>query len=220
MSVVGRTPTIPADFNVNIESCFEEFGRAIDLEERRIYLYGAISSLDCEENNAFLTVSMTSRIVEYIMSINRADAGIPIEDRRPIRLYINSPGGDVTEGFALVSTIELSKTPVWTINVGEWCSMAFLIGITGHKRLSLPNMTFLMHEGTSFAGGSASKMQDRAKFDERFQSEVIKKHILRHSVMDSETYDAQERVEFYMLPEDALKYGFIDEVVTDIDTIL
>lgn len=220
MPVVGRKPTIPADFNVNIESCFEEFGRAVDLEERRIYLYGAISSLGCEENNAFLTVSMTSRIVEYIMSINREDAGIPIEDRRPIRLYINSPGGDVTEGFALVSTIELSKTPVWTINVGEWCSMAFLIGITGHKRLSLPNMTFLMHEGTSFAGGSASKMQDRAKFDERFQSEVIKKHILRHSVMDSDTYDAQERVEFYMLPEDALKYGFIDEVVADIDTIL
>ena len=145
---------------------------------------------------------------------------IPIEDRRPIRLYINSPGGDVTEGFALVSAIELSKTPIWTINMGEWCSMAFLIGITGHKRLSLPNMTFLMHEGTSFAGGSASKMQDRAKFDERFQCEVIKKHILRHSVMDSDTYDAQERVEFYMLPEDALEYGFIDEVVADIDTIL
>ena len=41
--------------------------------------------------------------------------------------------------YALVSIIEASKTPIWTINMGQWSSMAFLIGITGHRRLSLPN---------------------------------------------------------------------------------
>lgn len=204
-----------------IDTSIEEVRREAEAEQRRLYLYGAIEPLDEDVTGPYCDVSTTSRLVETIISINRKDCadGIPPEKRIPIRLYINSPGGDITEGFALVSAIELSKTPVWTINVGQWCSMAFLIGISGHKRFSMPNMTFLMHEGMAFAGGSASKMQDRAKFDERFKDEVIKAHILRHSQMDSEDYDASERVELYMLPENALEYGFIDEIVTDIDTI-
>ena len=203
------------------EGCIEEVRRQREAKDRRLYLYGVIAAEGDEEKITYSDVSMTSRLVEQIIDINRKDTtdDIKPEDRKPIRLYINSPGGDITEGFALVSAIELSQTPIWTINVGEWCSMAFLIGITGHRRLSMPNMTFLMHEGTAFAGGSASKMQDRAKFDERFKDEVIKKHILSHSRMDAKTYDASERVELYMLPEDALNYGFIDEIVTDIRDI-
>lgn len=204
-----------------IETGIEEIRRESEIEFRRLYLYGPIAPVDEDMSGPYLGVSATSRLVEAIININREDTAnkIPPAERVPIRLYINSPGGDITEGFALVSAIELSKTPVWTINVGAWCSMAFLIGITGHKRLSMPSMTFLMHEGMAFAGGAASKMQDRAKFDERFKDDVIKRHILKHSKMDSETYDASERVELYMLPEDALEYGFIDEIVTDIDII-
>ena len=210
-----------AEPQLSIDTCIEEMRREYEADQRRLYLYGRIEPIDEDVNGPYSDVSLTSRLVETILDINREDAAgeIPPEERNPIRLYINSPGGDITEGFALVSAIELSKTPVWTINVGQWCSMAFLIGISGHKRLSMPNMTFLMHEGVAFAGGAASKMQDRAKFDERFKDEVIKQHILKHSKMNSAEYDATERVELYMLPEDALEYGFIDEIVTDIDTI-
>lgn len=210
----------PAKLGVNIECSLEEWGRKQDFEDRRLYLIGEIESLDFESKCLYLSTSMTSKIVERIFAINRADYGIPPEKRDPIRLYINSPGGEITEGFALLSAIEASKTPIYTINVGEWCSMAFLIGITGDKRFSLPYMTFLMHEGTSFAGGSAGKAHDRAKFNERFRNEVIKAHVLKHSKMDSAEYDRYERVELYMLPEEALERGFIDEIVTDIDIIL
>ena len=197
----------------------ETYNRSKDLEDRRLYLYGTISSIDmdcCSYGDA----SMTSSLVESIMAFNRADKDIPPEERRPIRLYINSPGGELTEGFALVSAIEMSKTPVYTINVGQWSSMAFLIGITGHKRFSLPYMTFLMHDGTSGAFGSASKVQDQMKFEERFENEVVKEHVLRHSTMTSRDYKLLERKELYMLPNDAKEYGFIDEIVTDIDDIL
>lgn len=207
--------------HINVETGLEELRREHEAADRRLYLYGTILSEGNEDKTTYEDVSMTTRLAEQIINFNREDAENEVDpaDRKPIRLYINSPGGEVTEGFALVSAIELSQTPVWTINVGEWCSMAFLIGITGHRRLSMPNMMFLMHEGTSFAGGSAGKMQDRAKFNERFKEEVIKRHVLSHSDMDSHTYDVTERVELYMLPEDALKYGFIDEIVTDISAI-
>ena len=221
--VAGMThviTSIPGKFNVNVECGIEEWSRERELEDRRLYLYGEILGIDEEDKCMYMSVSMTSKIVERIFDFNRLDEGIPIEDREPIRLYINSPGGDVEEGFALLSAIELSKTPVYTINVGQWSSMAFLIGITGHKRLSLPYMTFLMHEGFSFAGGAASKVKDRMDFEERFNNEVVKRHILKYGTISESEYDDNIRKEFYMLPEDALAYGFIDEIVKDIDTVL
>ncbi|MBR5621182.1 ATP-dependent Clp protease proteolytic subunit [Candidatus Saccharibacteria bacterium] len=154
------------------------------------------------------------------MEFNRIDIASKTENPEPIRLYINSPGGDVTEGFTLIDTICTSKTPVWTINIGQCSSMAFLISISGHRRFSFPSASFLMHDGTSGAIDSTNKMQDRVKFNMRFEKEVVRAHILSHSKMSKKEYDKLERVEFYMLPQEALRYGFIDEIVTDISAIL
>ena len=194
---------------------------AIDTRnDRRIYLTGAINSVG--EDEEYGDVSMCTKIVDDIFDYNRYDEEhqIPVEERKPIRMYINSPGGSVVEGFPVISAIELSKTPVYTINVGQWSSMAFLIGITGHRRFSLPYMTFLMHDGFNATFDSGSKAQDKMKFDERFENEIVKKHVLKRSKMTSVEYDALVRVEYYMLPEDALERNFIDEIVTDITSIL
>jgi ATP-dependent protease ClpP protease subunit len=80
-------------------------------------------------------------------------------------------------------------------------------------------MTFLMHDGATAMFGSANKVQDRIDFEKRFEQEVVRRHVLKHSNMDQVDYDALARVELYLLPEDALKRGFIDEIVTDLDTI-
>lgn len=201
-------------------SCTPSIKRRLDdLENRRLYLYGEITDIDAEEG-AIAIASTVGELVECIFEYNRMDRANNLLARRPIKLYINSPGGDQNEGFALVDAISLSKTPVYTINVGQWSSMSFLIGITGHKRFSFPHATFLLHDGSSGAFGSSNKVQDRVKFDERFENEVVKAHVLSHSKMTSAEYDAYARVEYYMLPNDALERGFIDEVVTDIDAIL
>ena len=211
-------PQIPEGL-MKVSVTSEEYQVLKDMNERRLYLSREISSLGYEEApNDYL--SSVGQMVKFIMDCNREDADIPVEERKPIKLYINSPGGDVCEGFALISAIELSKTPVYTINIGQWSSMSFYIGITGHKRFSLPNMTFLLHDGSTGAFGSANKVQDRVDFDKRFERDVIKKHVLSHGKMSEREYDAQVRVEYYMLPVDALELGFIDEIVTDISSIL
>lgn len=163
---------------------------------------------------------MIGHIILDIIEFNREDEGIPVEKRKPIKLYINSPGGEVDEGFPLISTIELSKTPVFTINIGSWSSMSFLIGITGHKRLALSYTKFLLHDGSTVSYGTTSKALDKAKFDDRFEQEVIKRHVLKHSNMTSAEYDSLLRVEYYMLPQDALKHQFIDRIITDIEDII
>lgn len=208
-----------SDNILKVSATIEECLILDDLKERRLYLTHCINPVDDEESlNDHL--SSIGQMVKFIFDCNREDQNLPVDERKPIKIYINSPGGDLGEGFSLISAIELSKTPIWTINIGQWSSMSFYIGITGHRRFSLPYMTFLLHDGTSGAFGSTNKVQDRVKFDERFELEVVKKHVLRHGTMSEHEYDAQSRVEYYMLPEDALKLGFIDEIVTDLRTIL
>ena len=211
-------PVAPSKLNTNINTDMWDFKRAAELEDRRLYLYGEILPLDSDDS-FYSDASIASFIVEQILDFNRRDEGIEPEEREPIRLYINSPGGDVTEGFALISAIELSKTPIYTINMGQWSSMAFLIGIAGHKRLSLPKASFLMHDGSIFLYGSANKVKDRVEFENRCENEIVKPFVLTHSKMSEEDYDRLDRKEFYMMAEDALELEFIDEIITDLGAI-
>ena len=204
---------------IHLDTTVTNFDILKDAKERRIYLTYEILALDDDEYRTG-ELSHLGQVVKFIFDCNREDKDLPSAERKPIKIYINSPGGDLSEGFPLVSTIELSKTPVYTINIGQWSSMSFYIGITGHKRFSLPNMTFLLHDGYAGHFGSTNKVQDRAKFEERLETEVIKEHVLKHSNMSSAEYDASARVEYYMLPDDALRHGFIDKIVTDINEIL
>lgn len=75
--------------------------------------------------------------------------------------------------------------------------MAFLIGIAGHKRFSLPKASFLMHDGSIFLYGSANKVKDRVEFENRFENEVVKPFVLKHSKMLEEDYDKYVRLFLY-----------------------
>lgn len=196
-----------------------DFQRIEEAEDRRLYLYGVILAVG-NDDSPFTDTLTTTYIIDQIIEYNRVDEGLAVEERQPIRLYINSLGGDVTEGLALISTIELSKTPIYTINVGQWSSMAFLIGIAGHKRFSLPKVSFLMHDGSISLYGTANKVKDRIEFENRIGSEIVKPFVLEHSKMTEEEYDELDRKEFYMTAKDALKYGFIDEIIDDLEAIL
>ena len=214
--LVGGQDVIPTSLVVNANNF--DFKRAQDFYDRRLYLYGDI--IPPEEYSDLVYGMTTANIIEAIIQINREDKDLPVKERKPIVLFINSPGGSVPDGFALISTIEASRTPVYTVNVGMWCSMAFLIGIAGAKRYSLPNMTFLLHDGSAFIAGSANKVQDRTRFDMRFEKEVVRPHVLKHTKISKKEYKHKLREEFYMLTKDALEYGVIDEIVTDLDMIL
>lgn len=191
------------------------------IKQRQLFLYGEIDEITVymETPVDFARLTATD-ITRLILDFNAQDHDVPEQDRCPIKLFIDSPGGDSGEGFTLADVIEQSKTPVWTINLGQWSSMGFLIGIAGHRRLSLPSSTFLWHDGSAGYLGSSGKVQDTADFIKRFEREVVKPHVLKHSshpdVFTEKFYDDHVREEFYMLPTDALKFGFIDEIVTDL----
>lgn len=160
--------------------------------------------------------------IRHILQYNREDVGVPIEERKPIILYLTSDGGDVDAGFALADTIVASKTPVYTVNLGYWYSMAFLIGITGHKRFAMPNAKFLLHDGTHFTYGSASKVQDQMEFQRRAEAR-IKKHVLDYTGITEREYNKKLRVEWYLFADEARAKGIVDAIIgedCDIDAIV
>lgn len=195
----------------------EEYEYEYEEDGRKLYLEGAIVPTDTEGNNN--ETSSAKEIVKQIMEYNDADKGIPIQKRKPIRLFINSPGGDLHEGMSLVEIIRASKTPIYTINLGRCASMAFLIFIVGHKRLSLRNMTFLCHDGFIALNSSTSKARDIVSFYNQM-NDSIEDIIVSYGKMDREEFRRRRHEEIYMLPEQAKEYGFVDEIVTDIDHIL
>jgi len=171
-----------------------------DLRQRKIYL-------NCE-----ITSDTAGEIIRHILQFNADDKDIPKEERRPIILYINSPGGEVDSGFGLIDAIESSETPVYTVNLAMEYSMAFLIGLAGHKRFSQKNARFLMHDGSSFAYDSTSKVQDLMKFQSAVEARIMA-YVLAHSRLTEEEYRDRYRVEWYMFADEAKQHGFCDFII-------
>lgn len=185
----------------------------------------------CEEDieNRHLTINyvieedVVDAVVYHILRYNRLDKGLDIKDRKPIFLYLNTPGGSVTHGYALIDCITNSKTPVYTVNIGECYSMGFLIAISGHKRYTMPSATYLMHDGSNGAIGSTAKLKDQIEFETGQMEEYTKNHILTHTSINNDLYDAKYRVEWYMYPTEAKSHNIVDYIVgtdCDIDEIL
>ena len=178
----------------------DEYLKYKDLQQRKLFIDSEIEQFGVSE------------IIRHIIQFNRDDADIPPDERRPIRLYISSRGGEVDSGWSLINTIESSITPVYTINLGYQYSMAFLIGLAGHKRFAMPNAKFLMHDGVEMLVDSAAKIQDRMKFQKK-ADEREKAYVLQHSRIPGELYDAKFRVEWYMFADEAKEHGFVDYII-------
>lgn len=204
-------PTKKEETKSVVNLCMEDTFDMEDLEGRRLYINFGIDDMVIES------------IVYQIMRFNRQDKGKPIEDRVPIKLYINSPGGDVTAGYGLIDAIITSKTPVWTINQAMCASMGFLIFIAGQRRYSMPHAEFLMHDGQNMAYGSTAKMKDRMDFELGELEQMTKNYIINRTKISSDLYDEKYRVEWYFLPPKAKEVGVIDYIVgedCDIDEII
>ena len=181
-----------------------------DLKQRKLFL-------KCDIDQCSV-----SDIVKHIMQYNKEDQNIPVEERKPILLYVVSNGGVVDAGFELIDVIECSKTPVYTINTGYQYSMGLLIGLAGHKRFATKNAKYLMHDGSNFVWNSGAKAQDQMEFNRKVE-ERIKQYILSHTKLPEEEYDSKLRVEWYFFADEAKEKGFTDYIIggdVDIDAII
>ncbi len=176
------------------ERAFDIYSRL--LKDRIVFLGGAV-----DDNSA------NSIIAQMLFLANE-------DPKRPIKLYINSPGGVVTSGMAIYDTMQFVKPPVETVCVGMAASIAAFLLAAGEKgkRIALPNSEILIHQVMGGAEGQAADI------------EIAARHILRtkakvNQLLSKMTGQPLSKIEndtdrdYWLSPEEAKEYGIIDDIV-------
>lgn len=164
--------------------------------------------------------SIMREIGGMILEYNREDKGIPIEERKKIVFLINSPGGCLESTYALIALMNLSKTPIITVNMNMAFSAAGLILLAGHKRYCLPRSQMLIHSGSaSGIGGNYEDIQEGTKSYKKMVEEM-REFIMGSTKIDKTTMNKNKSKDWYLDVENQVKFGCVDEVLTDIDEIL
>ena len=161
----------------------------------------------------------TISIPLYIIKWNREDRDIPVEERKPIKIWINSDGGDTNVTLFLANVISLSKTPIITIGMGRSYSSGGLLLMAGHKRLIFDSTSVLIHDGSSGAIGDTGKVIDNLEFTKEMEVRV-RDFILKHTQIPAELLDKNYRRDWFLFSEDVIKYGIADKIITDIDEVI
>jgi len=136
------------------------------------------------------------------------------DQKQDIKIYINTPGGSVTDGLAIYDTMQYVKADVSTICVGLAASMGALLLAAGAKgkRFALPNSQVLIHQVMGGAEGQATDVKIRAeqilKIKDRLN--II---LVRHTGQLLTKIEKDTDRDYYMTAEEAAKYGLIDKVI-------
>ena len=179
-----------------------------DLEKRIIWL---------EEEVTECTLEFVRKIIEW----NREDEmnGLEPKDRKPIKIFFFSPGGDLDVNYALIDTIRLSKTPVYGINIGRCCSAAAYIYLSCHHRYMMNHSYFVFHQGSSQLPGNYNEV---VAIMNDYQGQVAE----LSNLMKERTLYTEEEImdnivtEWYVRKEEALEKGVCHEIINDISVLL
>ena len=164
--------------------------------------------------NDEVTDAVLENYILYILKWNYEDkkAGIPVDKRKVITIYINSPGGSSIDGFSLVDTIMASTTPVRGTCFGLAASMGYHIILSCDERIAFKNSILLQHDGEISISNSASKARDTMKFFENMEQRT-KQHVLERTNMTEEFYDKIYDQEYWMYADEAKELGVINKII-------
>jgi len=136
------------------------------------------------------------------------------DQKKDIKLYINSPGGSVSAGLAIYDTMQFIKPDVSTICVGIAASMAAVLLTAGAKgkRLALPNSEILLHQVMGGAEGQATDIKIQAEHILKVK-ERLNDILAKHTGQGKAKIEKDSDRDFYMSADEALKYNVIDKVI-------
>ena len=151
-----------------------------------------------------------SVVVAQLLFLESEDPG------KDINLYINSPGGSVTAGFAIYDTMNYIKSDVSTICIGMAASMgAFLLsGGAKGKRFALPNSQIMIHQPSGGAQGQATEIRIAAE-------NILKTKRKLNEILAANTGKPLDVIErdterdYYMSAAEAVEYGLVDQIITN-----
>lgn len=166
------------------------------LEERSVFLWGQVDDKSAKH------------VIDRLMYLDMVN-------NEEIKLYINSPGGYVTSGFAMYDTIKALKSPVSTICTGLAASMGSILLSVGEKgrRFIQPHAKVMIHQPSGGARGQASNIEIQA-------AEILKTKELSAQILADNCGQEMEKVlkdfnrDYWMDAEESLAYGIVDEILS------
>ena len=169
---------------------------------------------------------LKDRIIFLAEDVNPASASLVVaqllfleseDPDKEINLYINSPGGSITDGMAIVDTINYIKCPVSTICVGMAASMGAVLLASGAKgkRYATPNAEILIHQPLIGGGGlSGQTTEIKIHADHMVKTrEKLNKLLSERTGQSLETIEKDTERDNYMTAQEALEYGLIDGIM-------
>ena len=167
---------------------------------------------------------LNDRIIVLSDEVNDATASLVVaqllyleaqDPEKDISLYINSPGGSVTAGFAIYDTMQYIKCDVSTICMGMAASMgAFLLSAgTKGKRYALPNSDIMIHQPSGGAQGQETEIEITAKHILKTKAK-LNKILAENTGKPVEVIAQDTERDNFMSAEEALEYGLIDKVIS------
>lgn len=131
-----------------------------------------------------------------------------------IRLYINSPGGEISAGLAIYDTMQCIKCSVSTICLGQAASMAAILLAAGSrgKRLAFPNSRIMIHQPLGGAQGQASDIDIQAKEINRVKTS-LDMILVEHTGQPMDVIERDTDRDFFLTAEEAIQYGIVDRII-------
>jgi len=150
-------------------------------------------------------------IIQLIYEINEEDA--KKTQVEPIKLIINSFGGDVYSGLALIDVIDTSRIPIYTICHGSAMSMGLILYSVGHHRMASKNATFMYHEAAYPIEGKVRNHKQELKEVERIDN-ICEEILLSKTKFTKEQLDSikDTQSDWYFDVDTAVEYGLVDEI--------
>lgn len=168
------------------------------LEDRIIFISGEINT------------EMANLVIAQLLFLEAKN------NEKDISLYINSPGGEVDAGLAIYDTMNFIKSKVNVICVGMAASMAAVLLSSGEKgkRFALPHSRIMIHQPLGGAQGQASDIKIQAEQILKIK-DVINDILSKNTGKPIEQIEKDTNRDYYLTPEEAVKYGLIDEVLVN-----
>ena len=175
-----------------------------------------------EERIFYIDYEIDESVLEIqraIIAINIADKDIEPSARKKIKIFIDSPGGLLSETMSLVTVMIMSKTPVITVNIAEAYSGGALLLLAGHERYAFPYSKAMLHTGSGGVQGTYEQTEQAQKIYKK-QVDEMGSYILERSGMDEKIYKKNKAKDWYMDGNEQVQYGLVHKIATNLDEIL
>lgn len=199
-----RNGEIPAPSNMLVPMVVEQTSRG----ERAFDIYSRL----LKENIIFLGTPIDDQVANVIVAqllfLNHEDP------EKEIRMYINSPGGQIYAGLAIYDTMQIITNPISTVAVGVTASFGTVLLTAGTKgrRYALPHATVHMHQPLGGAQGQATDIEIQAKQILRLKA-LLNGMMAKHTGQPLEVIERDLDRDYYLDAQQAVEYGLVDQVI-------